>query len=147
MYIVASKIFIIAFIAFYIAAMATLDVGNYPGSWSWSSALRKVVSCRGALGDDAFSAWHVIISCIAFTIATTLLYRINIGHRYQDHFLFAGITTGVGIGFIQGKGLQPAILNFMPWTTMLALMCSIILHALLPEQEDTMLDEKLNLLG
>jgi hypothetical protein len=131
--------------SFYIDAMAALAIGNYP--CSWNSALRRVIRCRGDLGDGAFSAGLLIVSSIAFTIASTVIYHINIDHQYQDRFLFAGITSGVGIGFILGEGLQTAILKIMPWTIMLALMCSIILHALLPHQQPEMADEKTGLLG
>jgi MFS family permease len=130
--------------SFYIDAMAALTIGDYP--WSWNSTLRRVIRCRGDLGDDALSAGLLIVSSIAFTIASTIIYRINIDHRYQDRFLFGGITSGVGIGFILGGGLQTAILKVMPWTIMLALMCSIILHALLPQQQPETADEKTGLL-
>jgi hypothetical protein len=131
--------------SFYIDAVAALDIGNYP--WSWSSALRRVTSCRGNLGDDALSAGYLIVSSIAFTIASTVIYRINIDHQYQNRFLFAGITSGVGMGFVLGGGLQMAILRVMPWTIILALMCSIILHALLPQQQPETADGKTGLLG
>jgi hypothetical protein len=143
-FIATSKIFVLVSTAFLVAAMAALDVGDYP--WSWSAALRTINTCRLDLGDEAFSAGHIIISCIAFTIAATSIYRINIFHLYQDHFLFAGITSGVGIGFIFGGGLQAAIFTVMPWMIMLSLLCSIIFHAYLPHRSTEVEHEKAALL-
>jgi hypothetical protein len=88
-------------------------------------------------------------STIAFFTASTVIYRINVGDRCQDHFLLAGISSGVTSGFILGGGLHTVILNVMPWTVMLSLLCSMIYHRIaeLTQRRIQVTEEKAPLLG
>jgi hypothetical protein len=89
------------------------------------------------------------ISTIAFFTASTVIYRINVGDRYQDHFLLMGILLGIGFGFLSGGDLHTVVLEVMPWTIMGSLLCSIINHRTveLARCRDPLLQEKAPLLG
>jgi len=108
---------------FVLGSVAALDVGDYPGGWS--SAPWSPLACSGG---GASCAGHTIISTIAFTAAATAIYHIKRGVPYQEYFMFAGMTLGVGIGLCTGKGLEDTIFKVLPWAILVALLCSCMLH-------------------
>jgi hypothetical protein len=87
-------------------------------------------------------------SAIAFFAASTIIYRIHIKDSCQDHFILAGILSGVTMGFLLGGGLHTIIFNVMPWTVMFSLLWSMIYHRIadLPRCR-TPVTEKAPLLG
>jgi len=104
--------------------------------------------CSFALEPGPFSASHTAISTIAFFTASTIIYRINVHDLWQDHFLLAGITSGVVSGLLLKGQLQKAILQFIPWTVMLSLLFSTIHHRTVQFARHTssVLEEKVPLL-
>lgn len=69
-----------------------------------------------------------VLSSLAFTASTTLLYHFNKSDQYQDHFLFGGITLGLVAGLAIGRNLAEIMLKIFPWTILASLVCSILFH-------------------
>lgn len=107
---------VILLLCFIVDAIAALDLGQ--NHWY----------CSFALEPGPFSASHTAASTIAFFAASTIIYRVNVHDQRQDHFLLAGITSGAASGLLLKGGLQEAIVQFIPWTVMLSLLFSTILH-------------------
>ena len=112
---------------FGIGFASALDVGDYPGAWS--SASWNFLACSG--GDVPYTV-HTIVSTIVFTAATTALHHLNRDDPYQDCFLFAGMTSGIGVGICLGSNIENTMLKVLPWAILMALLCSTILHQFLP---------------
>jgi hypothetical protein len=115
----------IILLSFVVDVIVTLDLGlhRWPVWTTTAAGAEKPLEMSSAT-----SASHTAISTLAFFIASTVIYRINQHDRWQDHFILAGITSGVASSFLCGGGLHSAILQFMPWTVILSLLCSIVCH-------------------
>jgi len=127
--------------SFLVDTIAALDLGRHKWpSWLITSTIHSETS--------AMCFNHMAASTVAFFTASTVIYRISVGDQCQDHFLLAGITSGVAVGFLLGGGLHTVIFNVMPWTVMSALLCSIIYHriARLAPCRATVVEEKAPLL-
>ena len=111
-----SLLWVILLLCFIADAIAALDLSQ--NHWF----------CSFALEPGPFSASHTAISTIAFFAASAIIYRVNILDQWQDNFLLAGITSGAASGLLLKGGLQEAIFQFMPWTVILSLLFSTILH-------------------
>lgn len=123
-------------LSFAVGSIVALDVGDYSGAWSsalWSSSVCRepLAESNPSAGREEFCAGHTIISAIVFTAAATAIHHLQRNDIYQDHFLFAGITCGIGIGLSLGKGLEGTIFKVLPWGILVALLFSIMMHKLL----------------
>ena len=103
-------------LCFIVDTIAALDLGQH----RWPLCI--------LLESSTITATHTAVSTIAFFTATTIVYQINMHDQRQDLFLLTGITSGVASGLLLKGGLQEAIFQFMPWTVMLSLLFSTILH-------------------
>lgn len=127
--------------SFLVDTIAALDLGRHRWpSWLITTTIHSETSAA------CFN--HMAASTVAFFTASTIIYQISVGDQCQDHFLLAGITSGIAVGFLLSGGLHTVIFNVMPWTVMSALLCSIIYHriARLAPCRATVVEEKAPLL-
>jgi len=103
-------------LCFIVDTIAALDLGQH----NWP--------LRMLLETSTLTSSHTAVSIIAFFTASTIIYRVNVHDQWQDLFLLTGITSGATSGLLLKGGLQEAILQFIPWTVMLSLLLSTILH-------------------
>jgi len=129
-------LYAIVLLSFIVDAIAALDLGQH----RWPLCM--------LLETSTVTASHTALSIIAFFAASTTIYRINFHDQWQDNFLLAGITSGAASGLLLTEGLQEAILQFIPWTVMLSLLFSTILHRTVdfPCGRSPALEEKVPLL-
>jgi len=110
-------LYAIVLLSFIVDAIAALDLGQH----RWPLCILLETS-------STITASHMALSTIAFFVASTIIYRINVYDQWQDHFLLVGITSGIVSGLLLTGELQEAILQFIPWTVMLSLLFSTIHH-------------------
>ncbi|KAL5395274.1 hypothetical protein PMIN04_001162 [Paraphaeosphaeria minitans] len=63
-----------------------------------------------------------------FTAATTVVYHLNVRHRFQDFFVLLGIIFGVVFGMAKYHDLHHAMLRVVPWGLIAALGVSTAVH-------------------
>ncbi|KAF1967354.1 hypothetical protein BU23DRAFT_602914 [Bimuria novae-zelandiae CBS 107.79] len=83
-----------------------------------------------------------ILPLAVFTASTTTIYHLNRHHRYQDHFLLAGIVVGALVGMGVYKDLQDMMFKVVPWSILVALVSSMISYGGLERREKRGLGER-----
>jgi hypothetical protein len=73
-----------------------------------------------------------LLSAVGFTACIACICRSSPDHKYQDHWLVFAIVVGVASGILMGMSLQEAVLKILPWTIIVSLLGSAIMHAMLP---------------
>lgn len=119
---------------FSLASVAALDVAGEHGAWSFMPWTTNA-TCHNApnfdhseVRDKICCGRHTIVSTIVFTAAATTVHHLRREDCYQDVYLFASITCGVGIGLCLGNNLHDMMFSILPWAILMGLLCSILIH-------------------
>ena len=70
----------------------------------------------------------LLCSSLFFAIVTSTLYRYRERDKYQDAFLILGVIVGSILGSARGYTLQDIILSMIPWSVILSLWTSSLVH-------------------
>lgn len=73
-----------------------------------------------------------LLCAVGFTVCIACICRSNSDDKYQDHWLVFAIVVGVASGILMGMSLQDAALKILPWTVIVSLLGSAVMHAMLP---------------
>lgn len=72
--------------------------------------------------------YPTVVPVLGFTLSIFGLHHLNRRHQYQDHSLVCGIFGGICVGFGSGWDLKETILLIIPWTLLLCLCMSSLMH-------------------
>jgi hypothetical protein len=131
-----------------IGTVAALDVGEYVCATIAPRHVFQYTSSQASRHSRAAvptsCARHTAVSAIAFTVAATTIHHHFRDDQYQDSFLFAGMTLGIGIGLCLGKGLEGTIFKVLPCAILVALLCSMVLHRVLGRTKSCAMDGQIH---
>lgn len=65
------------------------------------------------------------VGCLSvYTGCATALYRNGNGCKYRDVWVISGICGGMILGLCLGRELENILLQILPWTVLISLICS-----------------------
>jgi hypothetical protein len=123
----------------FVGAVAAIDSAQLPHSWSSSLCSPNATHYTPQEQRPFARSWsastlcahHTIADALIYSIATTILWHINRQDRFQDSFLFGGITSGIGIGLATQRDIYDILVTVMPWTILLSLAASSLISTVI----------------